>query len=82
MKSLTESQFKEIANWGREFAYEGMDPSTFKSDDPEELEAFAQGYTEGHLIGSSLKDEEKFQKAINALHERIDVLKNKNHSMK
>lgn len=80
MESLAESQFKKIINFGREFAYEGMDPLTFKSEDPEELEAFIQGYTEGHLLNPSLMTEEKYQEVVESLQERVVKLRNKEHS--
>lgn len=60
MENLASSQIstqqrQEIFNMGKEFAFEGLDESYFKSNNEAELEIFREGFKEGLSLQPSIE---------------------------
>lgn len=47
MESLSQEKIEELHSIGKDFAFDGFDPSQFKAHNEAEMKAFLEGYKEG-----------------------------------
>ena len=65
MESLSKEKIEELHSIGKDFAFDGMDPSQFKGHNDAEKKAFLEGYKEGlQLMKESQEELETGRKMV------------------